>query len=165
MKNIVVFFKPDKKFGEFSNWYLKDFYVNGIKYCCMEQYMMAQKALVFEDDYNYDLIMESTEPSDIKYYGRQVENFNDDIWNKVKYEIIKQGLFNKFNQNEDLKKLLINTNDKFIGECNKFDLVWGTGLTVYDMINNEYDLDKLPGQNLLGKALMEVREELKTRAY
>lgn len=163
MKNIVVFFRPDKKFGEFSNWYMRDFYVNGIKYCCMEQYFMAQKALIFDDDDNYDNIMESNNPKDIKYYGRQVQ-INDEIWNTVKYELIKTGLYCKFIQHNDLYKLLMSTNDKFIGECNKFDLVWGTGLTVYDMINNEYDLNDLPGENLLGKALMELREEIKTRA-
>lgn len=164
MKNIIVFFRPDKKYGEFSNWYIRNFYVEGIKYNCMEQYMMASKALLFEDDTLYNQIMNCTEPFKMKQYGRLVTNFDQDIWDNKKYDIMRTGLYCKFSQNKDLKKLLLSTENKFIGECNKFDKIWGTGLTVFDMINNNYDIDNLPGYNLLGKLLIDVRKELRTRA-
>lgn len=161
MRNIVVFFRPDKRYGEFSNWYKRDFIVDGTTYNCMEQYMMDQKALLFDDTYVHTMIMRSTEPAEMKAWGRKVRDFDQDIWDEEKYDIIVKGLCAKFFQNEDLKQVLLDTGNKWIGECNKYDTIWGTGLTTYDMINYNYDLNNLPGENLLGKALMGVRDKLK----
>lgn len=161
MRNIVVFFRPDKKYGEFSNWYMCNFTIDGVVYNCIEQYMMSKKALMFSDLDAYEKIMENKHPDEIKILGRKVKNFDKKVWDDWKYDIVYTGLYSKFNQNDKLKKLLLSTGDKWIGECNKFDTIWGTGLTTYDMINYNYDLNNLPGENLLGKALMDVRDKLK----
>ena len=44
----------------------------------------------------------------------------------------------------------------FIRMCGK-DQIWGIGLSMKD--ENRFDLDKWKGQNLLGYALMMVREQ------
>ena len=49
MKTVIGFHRPEEINGSFSNWYLSDFVVDGIKYSSMEQYMMHKKALLFKD--------------------------------------------------------------------------------------------------------------------
>ncbi len=61
-------------------------------------------------------------------------------------------------QNNDLKKLLLETKDAILAECALRDRIWGIGLTMDDP--KRFDMDKWNGQNLLGYALMMVRERL-----
>jgi len=92
-----------------SNWYLSDFTVAGTSYNCIEQYMMAQKALMFEEsnpEYNraiYSKIMSSSNPSDIKRLGRAVFGFERAIWDSQIPDIMLVGLEAKFTQNTALK--------------------------------------------------------------
>lgn len=39
--------------GCFSQWYNKGFTLDKVEYCSTEQYMMAQKALLFKDNENF----------------------------------------------------------------------------------------------------------------
>ena len=49
VKKVICFHNPDEANGYLSNWYLSDFCVNTVQYSSMEQYMMYQKALLFDD--------------------------------------------------------------------------------------------------------------------
>lgn len=49
MRKIICFHNPEEANGCFSNWYLSDFCVKGIRFSSMEQYMMYQKAVLFQD--------------------------------------------------------------------------------------------------------------------
>lgn len=68
-------------------------------------------------------------------------------------------LIEKFSQNSELLKLLLNTNDSILVEASPKDKIWGIGIRVdhVDFLNP----DKWPGENLFVKALMEVRDKLK----
>jgi len=96
--------------------------------------------------------------SKIKALGRQVSKYNDTHWNGVRQIIIYKGLLEKFSQNEDLKKRLLNTVNDILAECAVQDKIWGIGLSMKDV--NRWDMEKWRGQNLLGFALMMVREDL-----
>ena len=50
MIRIICFHNPDEANGYLSNWYLSDFEIDGVKYSSMEQYMMYQKAVLFQDN-------------------------------------------------------------------------------------------------------------------
>ena len=141
--------------GQFSQWYKSTFIINGVAYRCAEQYMMAEKARLFEDYTMLDLIMRSSNPRDHKNYGRRVSNFDPIIWNKESFEIVKRGNLAKFTQNEELKKNLLDTEYKIIVEAAPYDRIWGVGLSENDP--NILDESKWRGENRLGKALMEVR--------
>lgn len=78
-----------------------------------------------------------------------------EIWNNGRsYEIMKRGLMKKFTQYQKLKKLLLSTeNAKIVEDTSnrRFkDFIWG--MAKVDGV--------WKGENLPGKALMEVREEL-----
>lgn len=156
--NIRCFHNPDEENGYLSNWYISEFKIDSIKFSSMEQYMMYKKAIVFNDNKIAKEILETKDVSKIKALGRQVSNYNDTHWNGVRQIIIYKGLLEKFSQNKDLKKRLLNTGNDILAECAVQDKIWGIGLSMKDV--NRWDMEKWRGENLLGFALMMVREEL-----
>jgi ribA/ribD-fused uncharacterized protein len=157
--SVIGFHNPDEQYGFLSNWYLSDFSVDGVSFSSMEQYMMYQKAVVFKDKDIASKILKTDDVERIKEYGRQVSNYNDTVWNGVRQIVIYKGLLEKFKQNEKLKKALLDTGDDILAECAVSDKVWGIGLSMKD--SNKNDIKAWRGQNLLGFALMLVRDELR----
>ena len=142
----------------FSQWWKSVFIENGRKYCCMEQYMMAKKAELFEDNEILEEIMETADPKKIKALGRKVKNFDEKKWNETKYSIVFVGNLLKFSQDENLKDFLISTKNDIIVEASPYDKIWGIGMSADDeFVENP---TRWKGENLLGFALMEVRDEL-----
>lgn len=159
MREMICFHNPDEKYGWLSNWYLSDFKVGDIQFSSMEQYMMYEKAVVFEDYKTAEKILETQNVAMIKQYGRQVANYNDIIWNGIRQIVVYKGLFAKFSQNEILRENLKKTGSAILAECAVMDRVWGIGLSMTDP--NRFDMNKWNGQNLLGFAVMQVRKEQK----
>lgn len=162
--DIVMFFghtSKDCKLTKacFSQWYNKSFTNNEYRYCCMEQFMMSKKAEIFGDYQTLYEIMESDDPKTIKRYGREVKGFDEKIWNKAKYWIVVNGNYHKFIQNKDLRDFLFSTGDKVMAEASPYDGIWGIKLPE-SLIDSRYP-EKWQGENLLGFALMEVRDELR----
>ena len=142
----------------FSQWWESFFEIDGKRYLTAEHWMMAKKAELFD---NHDIaaqILTCESPAKVKALGRKVTDFIPGVWDAHKYEIVKQGTFHKFNQNENLKKFLLNTNDRVIVEASPVDPVWGIGLAK----DHKYaeQPENWRGDNLLGFALMEVRDKL-----
>lgn len=80
------------------------------------------------------------------------------IDNKLKEDIVYEGNLLKFSQNPILKKFLMETKDLIIVEASPYDKIWGIGMSEDD--SDIHDELKWKGQNLLGKAIMKVREQL-----
>ena len=104
-------------------------------------------------------ILACEDPKTIKALGRKVQNFDEDVWNKVKYSIVLNGNFLKFTQNPELRDYLLSTGDRILVEASPLDGIWGIRMGR----KNEHVLNPLKwkGQNLLGFALMEVRGEIR----
>ena len=143
----------------FSQWYDCRFEADGITYHTAEQYMMAQKALLMGDREVCAKIMAVDNPEEYKALGRQVQNFDPDLWERQKYSIVVQGNLAKFSQNAELRAFLESTGDSVIVEGSPDDEIWGVGLYTEDPYIR--DPNKWQGENLLGFALMEVREILR----
>lgn len=158
-KDVVFFFGSKNRNGEFSNHFMADFEIFGHVYCCVEQYMMAQKALIFKNLGLVNEILNSRNPVEMKHLGRMVEGFDPARWERVKKKVVKRAVSAKFSQNEELKKKLLETGDKMLVEANPNDRIWGIGFCKSDKKVME-KIDEW-GENLLGKILMEVREELR----
>lgn len=164
-EKIIAFHSEDEKpYGCFSNWYKRDFACFGLfygeakKYNCMEQYMMYQKATLFDDQEIADKIMETTDPGEIKALGRQIKNFNSKVWDAYKIQIVRAGLSAKFVTHADLADILVSTGDAILAEGAAGDKVWGTGLN--NKNTEATPVSEWPGQNLLGWLLMQVRDEI-----
>lgn len=145
--------------GHLSQWHPASFRVEGVRYLHNEQYMMAKKALLFKDTGTYNKIMVESDPAACKALGKNAANFSQELWDSCKEEIIYNANYAKFSQNPELKAALLATNDAIIAEASPYDKIWGIGLKATDP--NSLDPNKWRGQNLLGKALMRVREELR----
>ncbi|MFR7476962.1 NADAR family protein [Frisingicoccus sp.] len=141
-----------------SQWYPCQFEVDGVTYTSAEQYMMAEKAKLFGDEEIRSEILCTSDPRKCKALGRKVRNFDKAVWNKEKEHIVRKGNTKKFLQNSALRSFLLSTGDKVLVEASPTDRVWGIGLGK----NNSDALDpqKWRGQNLLGFALMNVRDFL-----
>lgn len=156
---VIGFHNPEEENGYLSNWYMSDFEIEGINYSSMEQYMMYQKAKYFHDDEMMDVILKTDDPREIKTLGRKVSNFNGNYWNGIRQIVIYEGLIAKFSQNLELKEKLLSTGKFILAECSVSDKIWGIGLSMHD--DGRFDISNWKGQNLLGYALMMVREKIK----
>lgn len=145
--------------GYLSNWYHSPFIINGICYDSIEQYMMYQKALTFNDMETAEKILKTKNFREVKILGRQVKNYNDTIWNGIRQIVVYEGLLAKFSQNEDIKNQLLNTGNEILVECSATDKIWAISLTI-DNVDSK-DITKWKGQNLLGFSLMKVRDKLR----
>lgn len=146
----------------FSQWWKCNFSDDDGDYNCAEQYMMSKKALLFGDIDIYKEIMKSKHPKEIKALGRKIRNFSEDVWNEEKYSIVLNGNYAKFSQNKELRDYLIETKNRVIAEASPYDNIWGIKMST-DNPKVENPI-AWKGQNLLGFALMEVRNEL-NRVY
>lgn len=143
----------------FSQWFTGSFEENGIVYKTAEHYMMAGKARLFNDAEVLEKILKAPSPNQVKALGRKVKNFDPKTWDEHKYEIVKQGNLLKFSQNKKYKDFLLSTGDKILVEASPYDTIWGIGMLETDSRAENPLLWN--GENLLGFALMEVRDELR----
>lgn len=143
----------------FSNWYDCIVEYKDHTFDNSEQAFMWEKAKFFGDHEIAKKILMFSNPSKAKKLGRQVKNFDAEKWRDPGYRFMVDINFAKFNQNEFLKRHLLETGDKTIVEASPYDKIWGIGLREDD--DRVLDEDNWDGLNLLGKALMEVREILK----
>lgn len=167
---------PDR--AVFSQWrYSKFIDENGTTYNSGEQYMMYHKALLMNDHTIATKILaidiqDNTQKNEskvnyskikkIKDLGRSISNFNQELWDANKFDIVRKGNFLKFSQNKNLKKILLSTGNKILVEASHYDKIWGIGLSESDAYKLCPEDFLKNGQNLLGKILMSVRDELKS---
>jgi ribA/ribD-fused uncharacterized protein len=144
--------------GPFSQWYRSDFTVDGQKYNCAEQYMMAMKAQLFGDLHAYSNIMKASTPRDQKRWGREVKYFVKGTWEAIARDIVFRGNLEKFSQNAALQDTLFQTRGTTLVEASPYDTIWGIGLAADDPKAQRRDYWR--GKNWLGEVLTAVREQL-----
>jgi len=130
-----------------------------ISFNTTEQAYMWRKAYFFGDeDTMKKLENADLTPREAKNLGREVVGYNDDLWGCVRYGYMVYVNYLKYTQNDDLKKKLLDTGEKVLVEASPYDKIWGVGFSA----DNPLILDdkNWTGQNLLGKALMDVRKKL-----
>ena len=142
----------------FSQWWEQPFSVDDQIYPTAEHWMMAEKARLFKDEEMLEKILASSHPHQAKKLGRAVRGFEQASWEADRYAIVLKGNLHKFNQHEALKDFLLATKDGILVEASPFDKIWGIGMAKTH--RDVYNMNQWKGLNLLGFALMEVREEL-----
>jgi ribA/ribD-fused uncharacterized protein len=143
----------------FSQWWASPFTVDGVRYHTTEHWMMAQKALLFHNEEIYQQIIVARAPAEAKALGRQVKHFDDALWNASRSEIVVRGNLEKFRQHPDLQEFLLRTKERILVEASPVDSIWGIGLAADDA--RAENPRQWNGLNLLGFALMEVRDMLR----
>jgi len=152
-QKFTFFYESD---SPFSNWYPQTFVHEGKEYNCSEKYMMYKKAMLFKDYEVAEMIMQQNDPRKQKFLGRQVREFDQEIWMANCQEIMVPALVSKFTQDSYSLKCMLDTGDSIIVEASPYDKVWGIGMRKDDPdATNPF---QWKGQNLLGIVLMKARK-------
>ncbi len=144
--------------GCLSQWFEAGFEVEGVYYPTAEHYMMGAKARLFDDAGMFERITQAPDPGKAKALGRKVEGFDNDTWLAHRFDIVVAGNMAKFAQNPALKNFLLGTGERVLVEASPRDTIWGIGLGQGEKAE---DPRQWRGLNLLGFALMQVRERLR----
>lgn len=155
-KNDAVTFKNRGKYAIFSNFYPFTFEVDGVTFRSVEQYYHWRR---LEGAPKYQATMLSF---DGEKHAWQCFNYSRNRWVKQVIETdlgkriayMREGLWYKLKYCEGFKETLMKTDEKVIAELNqtsKTDDIWAVDKTA----------EGFEGSNILGKLLMELREELK----
>ncbi|KAF3352626.1 13 kDa ribonucleoprotein-associated protein [Verticillium dahliae VDG1] len=125
-----------------------------------EHYMMYRKAALF-DPAQEAAILAAPHPRQAKALGRQVQNFDAATWEARREAIVTEGTRLKFTTGAgaaERRRRLLATGVGELVEASPFDPVWGVGFAPH--VAPTVDREAW-GLNLLGKALMVVRDELR----
>jgi len=143
----------------FSQWWVAPFEIDRITYPTAEHYMMAGKARLFGDKEAAHKIITCKHPKQAKAFGRTVRGFDEELWREERFGIVAAANHAKFSQHPALRNFLLGTGDRVLVEASPVDAIWGIGLAADDPRAEKPQQWK--GLNLLGFALMEVRERLR----
>jgi len=141
----IIFRKLKEPFGEFSNFYPITITIDGRDYKSTEHYYQSKK---YEGTEWEEYIRNQDKPGGAAHEGRRDDLPLRSDWNEVKLLVMRRALVAKFKKIDRMRNLLLSTGNAEIVEYSKTDYFWG---------RNEDGA----GYNMLGKLLMELREEIK----
>lgn len=134
--------------------------VETCEFVTAEHWMMVKKALLFGDTAIAWEILATPAGSNnlarVKALGRKVQNFDEEKWVQERYKIVVEGNLHKFRANKELRDKLLQTEKKILVEASPRDRIWGVGFGAKNALGQK----ERWGQNLLGRALEEVRARL-----
>jgi len=140
---MIKFWRTTGEFGCFSNFSNHPFEVDGVRYKTSEHFYQAAKAI---NDKDRQKILSAKTPKECKKIANSIERRDD--WENVKFDIMLKALRAKVASYEFMGPKLLATGNEEIAEDSPYDAEWGLGKDG-------------KGKNLLGKAWMEIRNELK----
>ncbi|MCX4547857.1 NADAR family protein [Streptomyces sp. NBC_01387] len=154
--------RPDGRIGTscLSQWWPSPFEVDGVRYATAEHWMMAAKARLFGDADAERAVLAAANPALAKKAGRLVRGFDEEIWQRERYGIVVEGSVHKFGADAALREFLLATGDRVLVEASPMDRIWGIGLAADD--ERAQQPARWRGLNLLGFALMDARDRLRT---
>jgi N-glycosidase YbiA len=144
-KKVINFYSTKDDYGCFSNFAAYPFRIDGKTWKTSEHYFQAQKFAGTEHEEELRLV---DSPMVVARMGRSRQKPLRKDWETVKDDVMREALRAKFTQNEELKKILLETGDAILVEHTANDNYWGDG-------------GNGSGRNMLGILLMELRDELK----
>ncbi|MEW9517150.1 NADAR family protein [Streptomyces tubercidicus] len=143
----------------FSQWWPTAFTVDGVRYATAEHWMMAGKARLFGDAEAERQVLKAHHPQQAKNAGRRVRDFDEETWQRHRFDLVVEGSIHKFGRHTALREYLLGTNSRVLVEASPVDRIWGIGLTADD--ERAADPARWQGLNLLGFALMAARQRLR----
>ncbi len=162
--------EKNSDFCQFSLWHKgKPVFINGRCYQTAIQYIMSEKALLFNDFNSYKKIMNESDPAICQKLGDSVENYDDAVWKNSYREILFNANIGKFLSDKTFANALLSTGDSVLLNANPNDDIYGTGIEKEELTDDHGEL-KIPPQNWhkeesdfqakneLGFVLMAVRD-------
>lgn len=147
-KRQILFYRVNEPYGVFSNFDRKHpIFLKGIVWKSTEHYFQAQK---FVGTIHEGKVADASTPADAASIGRDRGLPLRADWEQVKDDVMREAIRAKFIQHRDCLNVLIGTGDAELIEHTTNDNYWADG-------------GDGSGKNMLGKILMEVREELRPK--
>lgn len=146
------------KKSSLSMQYPQGFVLKGRLFKTVEQYLFYKKAILFNDLDSAQRIFESDSTAEQKKLASQVKEVDKYRWDKHSLEYLYEANRAKFAQSQSLREDLFATRGTLIVEASPTDKHWGCGLS-----SNNTDIyfpKTWPGDNLMGKSLTTLREDL-----
>jgi N-glycosidase YbiA len=141
----IYFYSTRDSYGCFSNFSSHGVELNGKWWSTTEHYFQAQK---FVGTPHEEAIRLARTPKQAAEMGRDRKRPLRPDWELVKDEVMRTAVRQKFRTHKDIRQVLLETDDQELVENAPGDYYWGSGADG-------------SGKNMLGKILMEVREELR----
>lgn len=141
----IFFWGSKDTFAAFSNFYPSTIEISGRTWKTVEHFYQAMKT---NDVGQQKAIQDAESPGQAKRLGQKVLLRPD--WEEIKQVVMLTALRVKF-ADEPYRSMLLSTGERPIYEDSPYDKIWGTGVRGHVG----------EGQNLLGKLLMRVRQELR----
>lgn len=147
--NEIHFYRSNEKpYGAFSNLYRRAFQFEGREYPTAEHAYQAGKPV---KDVVRDWILSAPSPALLAMAAHGLYSWDvAPNWANIKFDRMRRVLHAKFSQHDDLAKLLIETKNARLVEAGR----------VANSVNKTWGEVNGKGQNMLGRLLMELREEL-----
>ncbi|SFJ10577.1 NADAR family protein [Thermoflavimicrobium dichotomicum] len=143
----IYFYRINEEYGSFSNFSPHPIELDGKKWPTTEHYFQAQKFITTDPAYSEKIRLASS-PMVAARLGRSRKAPLRPDWEKIKDDVMRKAVRCKVMTHPDVKELLLSTGDEEIIEKTTKDTYWGCG-------------SDGKGKNMLGKILMEIREELR----
>lgn len=146
MNKIALF---TNKYDFLSNFYSAKFMWQGFFWPTVEHAYQAKKTVSLDEQKKIRL---AQTPGHAKAMGMKVQLRPD--WEKIKVSVMTEFVWQKFDQNPELLKILINTGEAELVEGNYWhDNFWGDCYCSNCL--------KIKGENVLGTILMKIRSTLR----
>lgn len=130
--------------------------IDNVEYVCNEQFIVQQKALLFNDLETAARVMELQDPKQIYQLGKSVKNFEFGIWKEHRDAIVKKCNIQKYTDHPVARFELMNTGNKLIAEATS-DLYWGVGMRITEP--DIMDSEMWEGKNAMGEILQDIRSD------
>ncbi len=146
----IYFYKVNEPYGCFSNFSPHPIEIQGENWQTVEHYYQAQKFVGSVDEELATIIKTAPTPEQAAALGRDCRRQLRSNWEQVKTQVMRKAVLQKFLTHHDIQTILLSTADLLIVEDSPNDYYWGCG-------------EAKTGDNHLGKILMSVREEIKSK--
>jgi ribA/ribD-fused uncharacterized protein len=161
---VILFAEPETNdYGYLSLNWVVEIEFNGTMYNSAQQALYAEIAKSFNDQDHLSKIMLADTPDAIDYSLEDVPGdaeVNEPRWNDLTKQFIYDINIAKFNQYPELAGRLLETKTAMLGAYIPDDNLIGIGISL-DNIQSKNPVN-WTGQNLLGKALMDIREKVRS---
>jgi ribA/ribD-fused uncharacterized protein len=161
---VILFQDPDTNDkGFLSLKWVVEIEFNGTMYNSAQQALYAEIAKSFNDQDNLNKIMLAESPDEIDYSLDDVPgdgDVNEPKWNDLTKQLIYDINITKFNQYPELANRLLETKNAQLGAYVPDDTLIGIGISL-DNVQSKNPIN-WTGQNILGKALMDIREKIRS---
>lgn len=157
--DLLCFWKLEDANGWLSNWSPHKIIGDSMEFSTLEHYLMYHKAKLMGDNVVADRILVAPNSKLAKSLGREVSNWNEELWVSKRESIMIEGITLKVASHHNLRSMLLNTGSCIIVECSPYDKVWSCGMIESECRTRPHL--QWSGRSLLGKCWMEVRRRLR----